>query len=66
MKLINVFRLKLALWLMPDFERFKYSEAMKIYSTLCLNFGGRAIRELRYLENIAEIRIIRESDQSLN
>lgn len=57
-------RMKLALWLMPEFERFLHNEAMQVHRNICMNFGGRAIRELLRPETITEIEIRRESADS--
>ena len=56
-------RMKLALWLMPEIERWRISDAIKVTEALTKHFGRRAVRIFLHPESIREIQIIREPDQ---
>lgn len=63
MRKLDALRMKIALWLMPEFEKFLHDEAMSLHQSLCLNFGGRAVRELLRPEGIVELKIYRDDKQ---
>lgn len=63
MRKLQTLRMKIALWLMPEFEKFLHDEAMRLHKSVCMNFGGRAIRELLRPEGIVELQIYRDDPQ---
>lgn len=64
--LLNKYRYRFAMWLLPKYEKFLLDESMTVHRNLCQCFGSRAVREFLHPENIREIQILRESPELMH